>query len=68
MTIDQKVKDAVKQQVLKALEQYWQEAEEHEDDSTLSDPDVDRRTADFYVWLYEGEEGPTRSHSEIPVV
>ena len=60
MPIAQNVKDHVRLQVLADLEAYFKEAEEHEDDSTLDNPDVVKRTADFYIYQYEGKTGPTQ--------
>lgn len=48
--ISDHIKEAVKKQILKDLEDYFQEAEEHEDDEVQESIDVGGRTEDFYIY------------------
>ena len=51
--MNEQFKKRVKNQVLEDLEQYFEEAAEHEDPEVLNDPDIRRRVRDFGLYLYE---------------
>jgi len=55
--ISDHVKEAVKQQVLKDLADYFAEAEEHEDEEVQNDPDTEQRVEDFYLYTTSVRDG-----------
>ena len=46
------VKKQVREQVLKDLDIYFEEAAEAEDEVTTNDPDIETRREDFYLYMY----------------
>ena len=52
-TIPRKTKAVTHVKVMKALEEYWRAAEEHEDDDVIKNTSVEGRLNDFAMWLYQ---------------
>jgi hypothetical protein len=52
MPIAKEIKEAVRARLLAELATYWEEAEEHEDDSTLQDFDAGARYRDLTLYLH----------------
>jgi len=51
-SIPRKTKAATHVKVMKALEEYWRAAEEHEDDDVIRDTSVEGRLNDFAMWFH----------------
>lgn len=62
--IPDNVKEAVKQQILKDLRNYFEQAEEAEDDAVQESGDVGNRVEDFYLAIEHGMRAGKPQHGK----